>query len=99
MGTAAQNHLNPGWIYYTLGIAGESGELMEKVKKLFRDKGGVITEEFKGDVIKESGDIIWYIARLLDEMGIDFNIVADTNISKLLDRLDRGKLHGDGDDR
>lgn len=99
VGTSAQDCLEPGWLYYVLGIAGETGELMEKIKKLFRDKNGVIDAEFKEVVKKEMGDIQWYQSRLADWFGIEFNDVAETNIRKLASRKERGKLHGDGDDR
>lgn len=99
LGTSAQDVLNPGWLYYVLGIAGETGELIEKIKKLFRDKKGIIDQEFKDVVIKEMGDIMWYQARLCDQFDIEYDTISKTNIEKLLDRLDRNVLHGDGDDR
>jgi len=99
LGTSAQDNLKPGWMYYALGISGEAGEMTEKIKKLFRDKLGVVDEEFKMHLIKEIGDQMWYQARLLDQFGIDYGDVAKHNIEKLLDRLERNKLHGDGDER
>ncbi len=99
VGTSAQDCIKPGWLYYVLGIAGESGEFAEKIKKLFRDKKGIIDAEFKEAVIKEIGDILWYQARFLDSLDINFNDVAATNITKLLDRMKRNKLHGEGDNR
>lgn len=99
VGTAAQDSLDPGWLYYVLGIAGETGELIEKIKKLFRDKNGIIDQEFKDNVIKEMGDIQWYQARLADWFDIEYNIIAKTNIEKLQSRKKRNKLHGDGDNR
>ena len=99
VGTAAQDVLSPGWLYYALGISGECGELTEKIKKLFRDKGGVIDEDFRDDVVKEMGDILWYMARMADAFDIPFGYVAETNSKKLISRMVRGKIHGDGDDR
>ena len=99
VGTSAQECLSPGWLYYVLGVAGETGELMEKIKKLFRDKDGVIDFEFKEAVVKEMGDVQWYMARLADWFGIDFESVFVTNVEKLQSRKKRNKLHGDGDDR
>jgi len=99
VGTSAQDNLKPGWMYYVLGIGGEAGEFLEKVKKLFRDHGGVVDEKFRAAVTKEIGDILWYMARLCYFIGIDFNNVALTNLAKLESRMERGKLHGDGDDR
>lgn len=99
VGTAAQDCLEPGWLYYVLGIGGESGELLEKIKKLFRDKQGIIDDEFKDAVKKEMGDVQWYMARLCDWFDIPFEDVFTANIEKLQSRKDRNKLHGDGDDR
>lgn len=99
VGTAAQDCLEPGWLYYTLGIAGETGEMMEKIKKLFRDKNGIIDDEFKQAIIKEMGDVEWYMARLADWFDIEFETVFTTNVEKLQSRKKRNKLHGDGDNR
>ncbi len=99
VGTSAQDNLKPGWLYYALGISGEAGELTEKIKKLFRDKKGEVDQEFLDSVIKEMGDILWYMGRLADTFGIDFNLIAETNIIKLLDRMEHDKIHGDGDNR
>jgi len=99
VGTAAQDCLEPGWLYYTMGIAGETGELMEKIKKLFRDNNGIIDNDFKSALIKEMGDVQWYMARLADQFDIDFEVIFRTNVKKLQSRKKRNKLHGDGDDR
>jgi len=99
VGTAAQDCLEPGWLYYVLGVAGESGEMMEKIKKLFRDKNGVIDDEFRDAIVKEMGDVQWYMARLADWFDIDFEVIFRTNIKKLQSRQKRNKLHGDGDNR
>ena len=99
VGVQPEHGLNPGWVYYVLGIAGETGELVEKIKKHFRDDYGVMTEAKKLEIVKEMGDCLWYHARLADALGIEFNVVADMNIEKLLDRKERNKIHGDGDNR
>jgi len=99
VGTAAQDCLNPGWLYYILGGVGEMGELTEKIKKLFRDKNGIIDDEFRDVLIKECGDVMWYLSRLLDHFDIRFDQVLITNIEKLTSRMERGKIHGDGDNR
>lgn len=85
--------------YPTLGLVGEAGEVAEKVKKLIRDKQGIIDEEFKEQLKKELGDVLWYVAQLCTELGISFNDVAETNLKKLFSRKERGVLHGSGDER
>lgn len=99
VGASEKHGLKPPWLYYVLGIAGETGELVEKIKKLFRDDYGKISEKKIEEIIKEMGDCLWYHARLADTLGIKFGDVAKENIRKLLDRKKRNKLHGEGDNR
>lgn len=88
-----------GLAYVTLGLAGEAGEIANKVKKILRDNNGVISNEVRNDLLKESGDVLWYLARLVDELGGHLGGVADENLRKLLDRQRRGVLTGSGDTR
>lgn len=86
-------------MYYILGIFGETGELAEKIKKLFRDDAGKMSPERLKAVELELGDVLWYITRLADVLGIDLADVAHSNLAKLQSRMHRDKLHGDGDHR
>lgn len=86
-------------MYPTLGLAGEAGEIAEKVKKLYRDDGGIVTHERREDICKELGDVLWYLAQIATDLEIDFEDVAKKNIEKLASRKERGVLHGDGDSR
>jgi NTP pyrophosphatase (non-canonical NTP hydrolase) len=98
-GAGPEHGINPGWMYYVLGIAGETGELVEKIKKHFRDDYGKMTPKKLEEIKKEMGDVFWYHARLADALGINLNDVAKENIEKLLDRKKRGVIHGEGDNR
>ena len=80
-------------IYPTLGLCGESGEVAEKVKKYLRD--GASLDELK----KELGDVLWYISAIASDLKLSLDDVAETNISKLTSRLERGKIQGSGDNR
>jgi NTP pyrophosphatase (non-canonical NTP hydrolase) len=98
--------LSPRWLYYILGLNGEVGELTEKVKKLFRDKDVHLDKygfNVPGDVLDaiqaEAGDILWYLTRLCNYLGISLQDVAEMNAEKLRSRMDRDKIHGDGDSR
>jgi len=84
-------------MYCALGLSGEAGEVANKVKKLIRD--GDSPEKRKA-IAKEIGDCIWYIPRLLEELG-SFTMaeVAKQNVENLQGRLERGTLHGNGDNR
>ena len=78
----------------TLGLCGEAGEVAEKIKKFFRD------EDFsKEDIVKELGDVLFYITALANHIGSDLQILMNKNIEKLHDRLDRNKIQGSGDNR
>jgi NTP pyrophosphatase (non-canonical NTP hydrolase) len=85
--------------YPALGLCGEAGEAAEKVKKALRDDGGVLTEERRVALAAELGDVLWYVAQLATEAGLDLDAIADDNLSKLLSRQERGVLAGSGDSR
>jgi NTP pyrophosphatase (non-canonical NTP hydrolase) len=86
-------------ISYTSNGLGEVGEIQGKIKKIFRDQGGMITEENRKDLAKELGDVLWYVSAMCSELDISMNDVANTNIEKLFDRKERNKLEGSGDNR
>ena len=86
-------------IYPTLGLTGEAGEVADKVKKLIRDRGGEVDQQFKEDLALELGDVLWYVAQLSTELGLSLEQVASANLSKLKSRSQRGTLQGEGDHR
>jgi NTP pyrophosphatase (non-canonical NTP hydrolase) len=86
-------------VYPTLGLAGEAGEVAEKVKKLLRDDGGVLGDERRAALAAELGDVLWYVAQVATEAGLDLEQVAAANLAKLLSRQERGVLSGSGDER
>lgn len=86
-------------LYPSLGLSGETGEVCEKIKKVFRDKGGEFSEESVIEIKKELGDVLWYIQALCNDLGLDLEDVALSNIEKLESRKERGKINGNGDNR
>lgn len=86
-------------IYPTLGLAGEAGEVCEKVKKVLRDNGGDFDAGAIQSIQKELGDVLWYVARLAAELGLDLDTIAAENLAKLASRQQRGTLSGSGDER
>lgn len=88
------------WLAYpALGLSGEAGEVAEHAKKAIRDDGGQISEERRVAMAKELGDVLWYVAQIASELGLDLDEIAQMNLDKLLSRQQRGVLSGDGDDR
>jgi NTP pyrophosphatase (non-canonical NTP hydrolase) len=88
------------WLSYpALGLAGEAGEVAEHAKKAIRDDGGLISEERRGAMAKELGDVLWYVAQLASELDLDLEDIAQANLEKLLSRQRRGVLSGSGDER
>jgi len=81
----------------TLGLSGEAGEVAEKVKKYFRDDDE--SDLDKEGLIKELGDVLFYVTALANYIGSDLQTVMNTNIRKLHDRLERNKIQGSGDNR
>lgn len=87
-------------LYPALGLAGEAGEVANKVKKFIRD--GYDQENFeqkKIELASEIGDVLWYCSALARDLGFDLSTIAQENYTKLSDRASRGKIGGDGDNR
>jgi NTP pyrophosphatase (non-canonical NTP hydrolase) len=89
--------------YPALGLASEAGEVCGKVKKVLRDTEGISTLINKYDRIAEIkaelGDVLWYIANLASDLEIPLEDIAEENISKLQDRMNRNQIKGSGDNR
>jgi len=85
--------------YPALGLAGEAGEVADKIKKVLRDKNGILHESDRVAILKEIGDVMWYCAALSAELGSSSKECAQMNVKKLLDRNAKGTLQGEGDDR
>lgn len=96
-----------GVSYSTMGLAGEVGEICEKIKKLYRDNGlfGKSPkqldnfEEIRMSVCKELGDSVWYITDIASHFDISLSEVLETNYEKLIKRRETNTLHGSGDNR
>ena len=84
--------------YVGLGL-GEAGEVQGKIKKILRDQGGKIDDGNRVAIMKELGDLLWYVARAASELSLDLDAVAYQNLEKLADRRERGVLGGSGDER
>lgn len=89
----------PELAYHTLALNEEAGELAGKIKKLYRDDEGVLTEERRKLALWECGDVLAYLAATARALNSTLDEVAQMNLDKLYDRKDRGTLKGDGDKR
>lgn len=88
-----------GITYCTLGLVGECGEIANKVKKIFRDHGSLITSEKKQELSKELGDVQWYLAQLSHKLDSTLESILRGNLEKLSKRKESGKIGGSGDNR
>src|SRR3989304_679374 len=93
--TAKYPAIGHGVIYPTLGLTNEAGEVAGKIKKIFRDKDGVIGAAEREALKAELGDVLWYLAQVCTELGLSLDEVAEANLAKLLDRQARGKIKGE----
>ena len=82
-----------------LGVAGEAGEFADKIKKIMRDKKGIFSDEDRDAIIKELGDVLWYVAVTSLYLGVPLSELAEKNVAKLQSRVKRNTLKGSGDDR
>lgn len=90
------NHLDVD--FFALGIAGETGELCEKVKKWKRGDYP-LDDEHKNLMALELGDILWFVSRTAEKLGYTLSDVARLNNEKLAARRERKTVRGEGDTR
>jgi NTP pyrophosphatase (non-canonical NTP hydrolase) len=86
-------------LYPALGLAGEAGEVANKVKKVMRDGVENQPDNWREQIASEIGDVLWYCAALATDLNVSLGMIASLNEKKLQDRYDRGKLNGSGDNR
>jgi NTP pyrophosphatase (non-canonical NTP hydrolase) len=81
--------------YPFLGLLSEAGEVAGKIKKKLMTGSNVNPE----DLMKELGDVLWYVNACAREIGVSLEDIAQYNTYKLHKRKKEGKLVGDGDER
>lgn len=90
-------------LYPTLKLAGEAGEVAEKLGKAMRDHGwspgSPMEPSVRDGLLAELGDVLWYVASVAVDLGSSLDEVAERNLAKLADRAARGVIRGSGDDR
>jgi NTP pyrophosphatase (non-canonical NTP hydrolase) len=86
--------------YCVVGLCGEAGELANKWKKVLREdpRKGEASEYYAG-LRKELQDVLWYVARAMDELGADMGFEAEELLLRIADRKSRDVIKGSGDNR
>ena len=79
--------------YLTLGLVGEAGEFADEFKKIVREDGfdqsvSNITEGRRLHLVDELGDVLWYLVRLCDMLGVSIRTLMAMNTAKLYARLE-----------
>ena len=97
--TYSEIETNDPIVYPTLGLVNEAGEVAGKIKKIFRDKAGQISDDDREALKHELGDVLWYLTQICTNLELTLEEVAEANLDKLFSRLERGKIRGDGDHR
>lgn len=98
--------------YAYAGLAEEAGEVLGKFAKFIRKHDGIEPsnavnwetfktdlEEYRKAIKKELGDVLWMVAAIATHEGLELTDIMDDNIKKLEDRLSRGVIVGEGDNR
>jgi NTP pyrophosphatase (non-canonical NTP hydrolase) len=100
---AAYPNKGNDFMFLSLALNEEAGEVAGKIKKLMRDKGVFtprdLSQEDRQTLLKELGDVLWYVTALAQEIGTSLEAVAEKNLAKITDRHARGTLQGAGDER
>ena len=86
-------------VYPVMGLAEEAGEVVGKFAKIIRDKDAQISFEAKQELAKELGDVLWFVAEISSNLGLELSAIAVGNIEKLRSRKERNKIQGEGDNR
>jgi NTP pyrophosphatase (non-canonical NTP hydrolase) len=84
--------------YLGMGLAGESGEIANKLKKYLRGDFN-LDEDRKRDLALEIGDCLWYLSEISHAIDYSFSEIAEMNIEKLSLRKLKNTIKGDGDNR
>lgn len=86
------------YIYAALGLSSESGEVAGKIKKFVRGDYDSISD-IRENIIDELGDVLWYVTALAMELETSLDEIKERNATKLVNRLKRNKILGEGDYR
>ncbi len=97
--TAVYPDIDNNLTYPVLGLSGEAGEVANKVKKIYRDRGGIVSAEDRAALCGELGDVLWYVAAVAWELQLPLGDVVSASLEKLWRRHREGTIQGEGDNR
>lgn len=92
--------------YMAFGLVAEVGELADKIAKWKRKKEAYVTDdrlvfdtwqmnevdEKHAELMKELGDVLWFVAGIADHFGYSLSEVAEMNLEKLAGRKSKGTI-------
>ena len=73
-------------VHSGIGMSGEAGEILDQLKKSMM-YGKALDRD---SLIEECGDVLWYMAVMLDTLGSSFGEVMQSNVTKLNKRYPSG---------
>ena len=73
-------------VHAGMGMSGETGEILDNLKKSVMYGKPLDAKNLK----EECGDVLWYMAVMLDQLGSSFEEVMQMNVTKLAKRYPNG---------
>lgn len=95
----AKKSFEVGIVHHALSLSGEAGEVAGKVVKQYYRENQKGYEEFRNKIVDECSDVLFHLVALCNTCGITIEELAAYNYAKLSDRVSRGVLVGEGDNR
>ena len=77
-------------LYYGVGLGGESGEVLNEIKKIYRknqEEDKPVLKEDRQKLILEMGDVVWYLTAMAKKIDVTLEEVLKMNKEKLTERM------------
>jgi NTP pyrophosphatase (non-canonical NTP hydrolase) len=71
--------VTPRFEYSAIGLMTESGKVLDLIKKSKKD----LVPLDNARVVEELGDLLWYLNLALDELGVSYEELMQSNIEKI----------------
>lgn len=95
----AGKRFEEGIVHHAMSLCSEAGEVAGKVTKQYYRNAQNGYAEFRNKIIDESSDVLFHLVAICNTCGITIEELATYNYAKLSDRVARGVLVGEGDNR